>query len=114
MNNVERGRFMYGVRVAVPAGSDGHALLWFAFCPECQVTVNADRNFLEDCWSCGAPLPRRFNSRFEARVDWVLLDDVLLGRRRTDSWYCGCCGTENPIPDTSCPTCRRTRHSTGA
>ncbi|QBI53266.1 hypothetical protein [Streptomonospora litoralis] len=114
MDNVERGRAVHGVRVAVPAGDDGHALLWFAYCPNCQATVNADRGFLADCWNCGRQLPRRFNSRQEVHVEWVLLDDVLQGRHKADEWFCNYCGMANPMSNPICSKCKRSKHSTGS
>ncbi|GAA4887985.1 hypothetical protein [Streptomonospora salina] len=113
MDNVEQGRSAHGVRVAVPAGDDGHALLWFAHCPDCQATVNADRGFLADCWNCGKPLPTRFNSRTELHVEWALLDDIRSGRYNADEWHCTYCGTATPMSDPMCGKCKRSKHATG-
>ncbi|MDA0563959.1 hypothetical protein LG943_06410 [Streptomonospora sp. S1-112] len=110
MDNVERGRAVHGPRVAVPAGDDGHALLWFAYCPNCQAMVNADRGFLADCWRCAKPLPRKFNSRSEIRVEWVPVEEATSGERSVETCHCVYCGTATFIATRTCPTCRRPTH----
>ncbi|GAB3459346.1 hypothetical protein GCM10027570_43360 [Streptomonospora sediminis] len=110
MDNVERGRAVHGTRVAVPPGNDGHALLRLAACPHCQSAVNADRGFLADCWNCKKPLPRRFGTRREIKVEWVLLDDIRHGHHPADTWICTCCGTTDPVSNRRCTKCKRSRH----